>query len=155
AVLNAFREATLITLAALLLLMVVLLRRLREVALVFAPLFLSALLLLPISVLAGLPFNFANVIVLPLLFGLGIANGIQFVFREKLEKDTAQVLATTTPRAVIFSALTTMVSFGSLAISSHPGTANMGLLLAIALTLVLGATLFVLPALMLVWKRRD
>ncbi|MBF0353953.1 MAG: MMPL family transporter [Alphaproteobacteria bacterium] len=155
AVLKAFREATLITLAALLVLMALLLQRLREVALIFAPLFLSALLLLPVSVLGGLPFNFANVIVLPLLFGLGIANGIQFVFRERLEKDTAQVLSTTTPRAVIFSALTTMVSFGSLAVSSHPGTANMGILLAIMLTLVLGATLFVLPALMLLWKRRD
>jgi hopanoid biosynthesis associated RND transporter like protein HpnN len=155
AVLGAFQEATVLTLACLLFLMSLLLRRKRDVALVFAPLFLAALLLMPLSVLGGLPFNFANVIVLPLLFGLGIANGIQFVFREKLEKDTAKVLATTTPRAVIFSALTTMVSFGSLAVSSHPGTSNMGILLAAALTLVLAATLFFLPALMQVWKRRD
>lgn len=154
AVLGAFKQATITTVCALLLLMAVLLRNLREVALVFAPLLLAALLLLPVSVLADLPFNFANVIVLPLLFGLGVANGIQFVFREKLEKDTAKVLATTTPRAVIFSALTTMVSFGSLAVSSHPGTANMGVLLAIALSLVLIATLFFLPALMQAWKRK-
>lgn len=154
-VIGAFQQATLLTLTCLLLLMALLLRRLREVALVFAPLLLAALLLLPVSVIGGLPFNFANVIVLPLLFGLGIANGIQFVFREKLEKDTSKVLATTTPRAVIFSALTTMVSFGSLAVSSHPGTSNMGILLAAALSLVLAATLFFLPALMQVWKRKD
>lgn len=153
-VIGAFKQATMITVAALLLMMAALLRNLREVALVFAPLLLAAFLLLPVSVLAALPFNFANVIVLPLLFGLGIANGIQFVFREKLEKDTAKVLATTTPRAVIFSALTTMVSFGSLAASSHPGTSNMGILLAIALSLVLAATLFFLPALMRVWPRK-
>ncbi|CAA6603015.1 conserved membrane hypothetical protein [Rhodospirillaceae bacterium LM-1] len=154
AVLGAFAHALVMTLSLLLALMVLLLRRRRDVALVFAPLLLAALLLLPISVLGDLPFNFANVIVLPLLFGLGIANGIQFVYRERLEKDTARVLASTTPRAVIFSALTTMVSFGSLAVSSHPGTSNMGILLAVALTLVLAATLFFLPALMQVWKRR-
>jgi hopanoid biosynthesis associated RND transporter like protein HpnN len=155
AVLGAFKEATLITLASLLALMTFLLRNRRDVALVFAPLILAALLLMPVSVLCSLPFNFANVIVLPLLFGLGIANGIQFVYRERLEGgDTRRVMASTTPRAVTFSAFTTMVSFGSLAVSSHPGTSNMGILLAIALTLVLGATLFFLPSLMQVWKRK-
>jgi predicted RND superfamily exporter protein len=109
---------------------------------------------MPVSVLCGLPFNFANVIVLPLLFGIGIANGIQFVARERLEKDAAKLLASTTPRAVIFSAFTTMVSFGSLALSSHPGTRDMGLLLAIALTFTLICTLILLPALMMVFPAK-
>jgi len=151
AVVAAFQTATLATVILLALMLAVVLRKLRDTLLVFAPLVLAALVLVPITVIFDLPFNFANVIVLPLLFGLGIANGIQFVARERLEHDAAGLMASTTPRAVIFSALTTMVSFGSLAISSHPGTADMGLLLAIALTLTLASTLGVLPALMRVW----
>lgn len=151
AVVAAFQTATLATVILLALMLAMVLRKLRDTLLVFAPLVLAALVLVPITVIFDLPFNFANVIVLPLLFGLGIANGIQFVARERLEHDAAGLMASTTPRAVIFSALTTMVSFGSLAISSHPGTADMGLLLAIALTLTLASTLGVLPALMRVW----
>lgn len=154
AVLKAFRDATLVTLAGLIVMMAMVLRKARDVALVFSPLLLAALMLVPVTVLGNLPFNFANVIVLPLLFGLGIANGVQYVARERLEGDGRSVLRTSTPRAVTFSALTTMVSFGSLATSSHPGTSAMGLLLAIALTLTLLCTVLVLPALMTVWSRR-
>lgn len=154
-VLRAFLEATLITLAGLLLMLAAMLRNARDVAMVFAPLLLAALMLVPVTVLGHLPFNFANVIVLPLLFGLGIANGIQFVARERLEGSGANLFRTSTPRAVLFSAFTTMVSFGSLAVSSHPGTSTMGLLLAIALTLTLACTLLVMPALMAVWPRRS
>ena len=100
------------------------------------------------SVLFGLPFNFANVIVLPLLFGLGVASGIHLVLRERTERGANDVMLTSTPRAVMFSALTTIGSFGSIALSGHPGTSSMGTLLTIAITLTLISTLVVLPALM-------
>lgn len=148
AVIHSFRLAMGLTLGLLLAVLAPLLRNVREVLLCFAPLVLAALLTTAVSVLADIPFNFANVIALPLLFGIGIANGIQFVFRERLEHDPLLLLATSTPRAVIFSALTTMASFGSLALSTHPGTASMGMLLAIAITWTLVCTLVVLPALM-------
>lgn len=155
AVVESFRFATFATIMVLLFLLAVLLRRLREVALAFAPLVLAALLTNAIAVVVGLPYNFANIIALPLLFGIGIANGIQLVFRERLERDPLALLDTTTPRAVTLSALTTVASFGTLALSTHPGTASMGLLLGIAITVTLAATLFVLPALMVSWPRRD
>ncbi|KAF0118490.1 MAG: hypothetical protein FD149_629 [Rhodospirillaceae bacterium] len=154
AVLYSFHLATGITVLALLVLLTVLLRRVRDVLLAFAPLVLAALLTNALAVMIGLPYNFANIIALPLLFGIGIANGIQFVFRERLEGGALAVLDTTTPRAVVFSALTTVISFGSLALSTHPGTASMGLLLGIAITVTLLVTLFVLPALMLTLPRR-
>jgi predicted RND superfamily exporter protein len=124
---------------------------LRSVILVFAPLALAAILTIAASVLLNLPFNFANVIVLPLLFGLGVASGIHLVIREgQTGGGAAEVLSTSTPRAVLFSALTTIGSFGSMALSGHPGTASMGLLLTVAIGLTLGCTLVVLPALMAV-----
>ncbi|MDP6108724.1 MAG: MMPL family transporter, partial [Rhodospirillales bacterium] len=117
-------------------------------ALVFAPLALAALLTVAASVIFSLPFNFANVIVLPLLFGLGVAGSIHLVARDREESGFNGVLETSTLRAVLFSALTTIGSFGSIALSSHPGTSSMGVLLTIAIALSLGCTLVVLPALM-------
>jgi predicted RND superfamily exporter protein len=98
-------------------------------------------------VLFALPFNFANVIVLPLLFGLGVASGLHIVLRAR-QAGPQRVLLTSTPRAVLFSALTTVGSFGALALSSHKGTASMGLLLSIAIGLTIVCTLVVLPALL-------
>ena len=147
-VVGAFRDAAVLAFVAIAFLLAVLLRRPGDVALVFAPLVLAALLTVAASVLFGLPFNFANVIVLPLLFGLGVANGIHLVLRRRDEGDVTGVMASSTPRAVVFSALTTIGSFASIALSSHPGTASMGMLLTIAITLTLASTLIVLPALM-------
>jgi len=147
-VVGAFRDAAVLAFVAIALLLAVLLRRPGDVALVFAPLVLAALLTVAASVLLNLPFNFANLIVLPLLFGLGVANGIHLVLRRRAEGGVTEVMASSTPRAVVFSALTTIGSFSSIALSSHPGTASMGILLTIAIALTLACTLIVLPALM-------
>ena len=148
AVVAAFLEAAVLSVTVILVLVFALLRSVRDSLLVFAPLALAALLTIAASVLLKLPFNFANVIVLPLLFGLGVAGGVHFVMRERSERGFAAMLATSTPRAVMLSALTTIGSFASIALSSHPGTSSMGVLLAIAISLTLVCTLVVLPALM-------
>ncbi|MBI2584444.1 MAG: MMPL family transporter [Rhodospirillales bacterium] len=147
AVVKAFWQAALLSVTLIAVVLMVILERWRDVALIFAPLVLAALLTVAVSALIGQPFNFANVIVLPLLFGLGVASGIHLVIREGEEQGANSALETSTPRAVVFSALTTIGSFGSIAISSHPGTASMGVLLAISITLTMACTLIVLPAL--------
>ncbi len=150
AVVAAFWKAAVISVSLISFLLIVVLKRWLDALLVFAPMVLAALLTVSVSVLFNLPFNFANVIVLPLLFGLGVASGIHLVLREREVNSVTGVLETSTPRAVVFSALTTIGSFGSIALSSHPGTSSMGVLLTIAITLTLGCTLVVLPALMIV-----
>ncbi len=120
--------------------------------LVFAPVVVAALWTLAVAALVGIPFNFANVIVLPLLFGLSVDFGIHIVMRGRAEaSDVAQdiaLAASTTPRAVLLSALTTICSFGAIILSGHPGTASMGLLLTISISLTLIAILVFLPALL-------
>ncbi len=150
AILKSFYQAGSLSAGLIAIMLFVVLGNLRDVCLVFAPLFLAGLFTLAASVLFGLAFNFANVIVLPLLFGLGVAGGIHLVLRERasLSKGTSS----STPRAVLFSALTTMGSFGSIALSAHPGTASMGTLLTIAIIATLLCTLIFLPALMVVFK---
>ena len=149
----AFVEAAVLAVATISVLLWVLLRNIRDIALVFLPLILAALLTVAASVLLNQPFNLANIIVLPLLFGLGVASSLQLVMRERTEHKTSSVLNSSTPRAVLFSALTTVGSFGSLAISEHNGISSMGLLLAIAISLTLVCTLIVTPALMAVFGR--
>ena len=147
AVVKAFWQAAALSVTVIAVMLLVILDRRRDVALIFAPLVLAAVLTVAVSVLIGQPFNFANIIVLPLLFGLGVASGIHLVVREGEGDGDNSALETSTPRAVVFSALTTIGSFGSIAVSSHPGTASMGVLLAIAITLTMACTLLVLPAL--------
>ncbi|MGB0672006.1 MAG: MMPL family transporter, partial [Rhodospirillales bacterium] len=133
------------------------LRKPADIALVFAPLLLSALLTVAASALLSLPFNFANVIVLPLVFGLGVAGAVHLVLRRRgaasHDGSEGRDLAST-PRAVVFSGLTTIGSFGSIALSAHPGTASMGVLLTVAITLTLLVTLGLLPALLVLVGRR-
>ena len=147
AVKQAFGEAGAYALAAIVVLLLVLLRSWRDCLLILAPLLLATLLTVAATVVLGTPFNFANVSVLPLLFGLGVAFGIQFVLRARREQ-AGRLLRTSTPRAIAFSALTTIGSFCSLSLSSHPGTASMGFLLTVAIGLTLLCTLLVLPALL-------
>ena len=130
-------------------LVLVLMRRLIDVVFVVTPLLLAALLTIAASTLFGLPFNFANVIVLPVLFGVGVDSAIHLVYRYRTDPASrANILSTSTARGVVFSALTTIAGFGSLAVSTHRGTASMGELLTIGVVLSMVCTLLVLPALL-------
>ncbi len=148
AVVGAMFQASATALVLIAVLLLVILRSARDTLLVFAPLVLAGLLTVATSALLGPPFNFANVIVLPLLLGLGVASAIHLVMRSREGETDTPLLGTSTPRAVVFSALTTIGSFGSLMVSSHRGTASMGELLTIAICFTLVSALVVLPALM-------
>ena len=153
-VIASFIQATATAILAIALLLAVTLRSLRSVAIGFLPLVLAASIAIAAMVATGLSFNHANVIVLPLLFGLGVANGIHLLARERREGSASSAIRSSTPRAVLFSALTTAASFASLGISHHPGTASMGVLLTVALVSLLACSLTVLPGLMLAWPTR-
>ncbi len=152
AVVRAFLEAAGIAVVAIVVLLLTVLRSLRDSALVLAPLLLAALLTVAATVVFGVPFNFANVIVLPLLFGLGVAGGIHVVVRAR-DAGARGLATTSTPGAVVLSSLTTIASFCALALSNHRGTSSMGVLLTIAITLTLVTTLVVLPALLVQVER--
>ena len=122
------------------------LRRLTDVLLTLVPLLLAGVLTMEITVLIGLPLNFANIIALPLLLGLGVAFKIYFVMAWRAGQ--THLLQSSLTRAVFFSAMTTAVAFGSLWSSKHPGTSSMGELLALSLACTLVAAVFFQPALM-------
>ena len=145
-VVGAFRAAAGLALAAIAVILAVALRRMLDVALVMAPLLLSSLLTVLLAVLLPLPLNFANIIALPLLLGVGVSFNIYFVMNWRA--GCPAPLGSATARAVLFSALTTATAFGSLAVSHHPGTASMGRLLLLSLGCTLLTTLVFVPAML-------
>jgi uncharacterized protein len=144
-VVQAFRQASLLALASIAIVLALVLRDLRDLVFVLAPLALALLFTAASAVLLGLQLNFANVIVLPLLLGLGVSGTLHVVMRWREEGGVDRLAATSTPRAVLFSALTTVASFGSLAVSNHRGLASMGILLTIAISWSLVCSLLILP----------
>jgi hopanoid biosynthesis associated RND transporter like protein HpnN len=127
------------------------LRRVTDVLLTLVPLLVAGAVTLEICVLIGLPLNFANIVALPLLLGVGVAFKIYYVTAWRSGR--TNLLQSSLTRAIFFSAMTTATAFGSLWLSSHPGTASMGKLLALSLVTTLAAVLLFQPALM--GKPRD
>jgi uncharacterized protein len=146
AVVDAFTEAGVLSFVAICGLLLIALRRVRDVAITMAPIVLTGLLTMGTCVLIGQPLNFANIIALPLLFGIGVAFHIYFVMAWR--SGGSHLLTSSLARGVFFSALATATGFGSLWASSHPGTASMGKLLMISLLWTLTSALLFQPALM-------
>ena len=152
AVSGAFQQALLVAFLATTIVLLLMVRNLADVSFVLTPLVLASVSTAGLMILLRVPFNFANVIALPLLLGIGLDDGIHMVDRARHGLGASvNPLRTSTARAVIFTTLTTSVSFGQLALSPHPGTASMGLLLSIGMGFLLLATLVVIPAL-LAWS---
>jgi hypothetical protein len=110
------------------------------------PLLLAAVLTLELCVVLNMPLNFANIIALPLLLGVGVAFKIYYVMAWR--RGRTGLVQSTLSRAVIFSAATTGTAFGSLWLSGHPGTSSMGELMGLALICTMMAAVLFQPALM-------
>jgi uncharacterized protein len=145
-VVRAFIEAGAFALAAIALLLWIVLRRIGDVLLTLVPLLVAGVVTLELCVALDLPLNFANIIALPLLLGVGVAFKIYYIMAWRSGK-TALVQSTLT-RAVIFSAMTQATAFGSLWLSHDPGTSSMGKLMALALLCTMAAAVLFQPALM-------
>ena len=150
-IVKAFIHAGFWALLVISLLLWLALQRITDVLLTLVPLLVAGAVTLEICVLIDLPLNFANIVALPLLLGVGVAFKIYYVTAWRAGR--TNLLQSSLTRAIFFSAMTTATAFGSLWLSSHPGTASMGKLLALSLVTTLAAVLLFQPALM--GKPRD
>jgi len=145
-IITAFLEAGAWALLSIAVLLWITLRRLGDVLLTLIPLLVAGVVTLEICVLIDLPLNFANIIALPLLLGVGVAFKIYYIMAWR--EGQTRLLQSVLTRAVTFSACTTATAFGSLYFSSDPGTSSMGKLLAIALLTTMTAAALFQPVLM-------
>jgi predicted RND superfamily exporter protein len=126
------------------------------VVFILIPLLLAVLLTCAAGVLLKIDFNFANIIVIPLILGIGVDYSIHMIHRFRSPTDSQKnLLKSATSRAVFFSALTTIVSFGSLSFLSHRGTASMGILLTFCTGFMILCSLVLLPALLQLYGRGE
>lgn len=151
---GAMKLATSLAFGGIFLFLIVILRRVGDSVLVLVPVLYALLVTTGIMVLVDIPFNFANVIILPLLIGIGVDSGVHLMMRRREEGGGAQLLASSTPKAVLLSGLTTIGSFSTLAVSDHRGTASMGELLTISITLTLLSSLVILPSILRLLEER-
>jgi hypothetical protein len=145
-VVHAFIVSGIFALSAITVLLLVTLRRVGDVLLTLVPLLVAGVVTLELCVVFDLPLNFANIIALPLLLGVGVAFKIYYIMAWRAGK--TGLLQSSLTRAVVFSAMTTATAFGSLWLSDHPGTSSMGKLMALALICTMAAAVFFQPVLM-------
>jgi uncharacterized protein len=145
-VIDAFAEAGIVALAAIALLLLIALRRVTDVMLTLMPLLLAGVVTLEICALTGTVLNFANIIALPLLLGVGVAFKVYYILAWRQGK--TGLLESSLTRAVIFSAMTNAVAFGSMWSSSYPGISSMGKMMALALMCTMAAAVLFQPVLM-------
>ncbi|MFL5266410.1 MAG: MMPL family transporter [Stellaceae bacterium] len=145
-VVRAFIEAAALAVLVIAVMLWITLRHFGDVLLTLVPLIVAGAVTLELMVLLGEPLNFANVIALPLLLGVGVAFKIYYIMAWRAGR--TNLLQSTLTRAVFFSALTTVTAFGSLWLSNQPGMSSMGKLMALALLCTLAAAVLFQPALM-------
>jgi uncharacterized protein len=145
-VVRAFIVAGIFALSAITVLLLITLRRVGDVVLTLVPLLVAGAVTLELCALFGLQLNFANIIALPLLLGVGVAFKIYYIVAWRSGK--TNLLQSSLTRAVTFSALTTAAAFGSLWLSGNPGTSSMGKMMALALLCTMAAAVLFQPVLM-------
>ncbi|MDC1152507.1 MMPL family transporter [Nitrospinaceae bacterium] len=124
-------------------------RNLRTVFFILLPVFVGSIWTLGIMDMFELKLNMANLVILPLILGIGVVNGIHITHRYREEKDkNSVVLGKSTGQAVVLSSLTTMIGFGSMMVADHYGVFSLGLVLTLGVFCCLVASVTFLPALL-------
>jgi uncharacterized protein len=145
-IVQAFAEAAGLALLSIFILLWIVLRRLLDVLVTLIPLLVAGLVTLEICALANFQLNYANIIALPVLLGIGVAFKIYYVTAWR--RGQSDFLESVLTRAVFYSTLLTATAFGSLWLSNQPGISSMGKLLALSLVCTLTSATLFQPALM-------
>jgi uncharacterized protein len=145
-IVRAFLEAAALALISIAILLWIVLRRPTDMLVTLTPLIVAGLVTLEICALTKFQLNYANIIALPVLLGVGVAFKIYYVTAWR--RGESNFLESVLTRAVFYSTLLTATAFGSLWLSNQPGISSMGKLLALSLVCTLAAAALFQPALM-------
>ncbi len=124
-------------------------RSIRHSLLALLPVGLGMLLLFGVMGIFGIPLNPANMIVLPLILGIGIDDGVHIV-HDYRRQSGAYRLSSSTAAAVVLTSATTSVGFGMMMLAKHQGLQSLGQVLTIGVFCCLVTSLLMLPALLVV-----
>jgi hypothetical protein len=153
---HGFQWAGVYALAAIVVVLALDFRSLVHVLLALAPLAVGVVLALGVMGLCGLSLNPANMIALPLIVGVGVDNGVHVLhdYLSRRRAGEAYRLGRPTGQGILVAALTTMLGFGALMISTHRGLAGLGFILALGVGCCMCTALVLLPAALNLWSSR-
>jgi len=152
---SEYIKAAIYAIAAILIVLCLDFRRLSDALCAMAPVTIGFIGAFGVMGLLGVPLNFANIIVLPIIFGIGVSAGVHVVHRWRLEPDgRPRGLSGGTGRGITLTMLTSMIGFGCLLIAKHRGIQSLGLVMVIGLGVTLLACYFILPAILRLRARR-
>jgi hopanoid biosynthesis associated RND transporter like protein HpnN len=147
-VVESFQQATVTAFGSIFALLLVYFRGWKFPLLVLTPIAMTVVLTFAVCVLLGVSLNMANILMVPLILGLGVDTGIHIVHRHRQAQSGAEAMDPAIRRAVMISGLTTVGTFCSLSLSPHQGAASIGLLLTVAIGLLLVISLVLMPILL-------
>jgi predicted RND superfamily exporter protein len=149
----SFEEAARYSLIAIAIMVLIHFRSFSCVVLSLIPVAFGSLWMIGVMGIFNLPFNPANIMTLPLIIGIGVTNGIHILNRFA-EEQHPSILARSTGKAVLVSALTTIAGFGSLILAEHRGIRSLGSIMAtgVATCMIMGLTF--LPAILNILNKR-
>ena len=145
---QGYERAALLALIAVFIFVFLDFRNLRDTLLATVPLIFGGAWLLEAMPLLGWEFNLANLFAVPIIIGMGVDNGVNMLYRWREERDKSSLILTkAVGKSVTICSLTTIAAFAALIPASHRGISSLGWVLTVGVSLILIATLVVLPAL--------
>jgi len=155
---DSYRGAFVYAFLAIVLILLVTFRSVRYALIGLVPLVVGVLFMVSGMWLAGIRFNSANIIVMPLVLGIAVDSGIYIINRFRREGESGyRVIASSTGRGVIYNTLTIMISFGALMVAGHQGVFSIGAVMSLGMVACQIAFIVTLPAVLAVFgeKRGD
>lgn len=149
---DSYVQAAYYSLGAIVVLVFLHFRSIGSVILALIPVAVGSLWTLAAMGLFNIPFNPANIMTLPLVVGIGVTNGVHILNRFAEERNPS-ILARSTGKAVIVSALNTIAGFGSLILAEHQGIRTLGIVMSIGVAMCMVAAVTFLPALLMLMAR--
>lgn len=146
---NGYIHGGIYALGAIVVFILFMFRNMRTAFFILTPKLVGSVWTVGLMYLLNVQFNLANLIILPLISGIGLVNGIHIVHRYREETDNhISVLSKSTGQGVILSSVATMIGFGSLMVADHRGIHSLGLLLTLGVGSSLAASVTLLPAML-------
>jgi len=150
---NSYVQAAKYALLAIAILVFFHFRNISSVILALFPVLIGSIWMIGIMGWRDIMFNPANIMTLPLVIGIGVTNGIHILNRFAEEQNPG-ILAKSTGKAVLVSALTTIAGFGSLIPAKHQGIASLGAVMSVGVATCMIAGLTFLPAVLTLLIRK-
>ena len=142
--------------AALFLILLIMFRSAKDAGIIISTLGLTIFITLGIMPIVGIDLNIFSIIALPVLIGIGVDSGVHLLHRIKNspDQDIAYILCYT-GKAIMMTTITTLIGFGSLYFTNHPGLSSFGLVTVVGMILCLILTMTLLPSMYVVLYSKE